>query len=164
MTSIRDQVYALAAADTGAGGIIPLLATYTGIASGSVGASNLLGGSSSPPPPAAIAPYLYLRFDLEVPRGDWQANGIDRIEGGFAWVGEDQERAGYVRLNTLLLRLRTLYPRTRNTALWIDSATSEEVFALRCLGLGPETFDDARGLLQREMVWQYWKTYRTQAA
>lgn len=164
MTSIRDHIYAVAAADTGVGGVIPLLAQYTGLASGSVAATNLLGSSTSPPPPAAVSPYLYLRLDLEVRRDDWAAYGVDRYEGGFAWVGLDLERAGYVRLSALLQRLRGLYPRTRNTALWIDTATSEEVFALRCLGQGPETFDDARGLLQQEMVWQYWKTYRSAAA
>jgi hypothetical protein len=164
MTSLRAHAYAVAAADTGVGGVVALLATYTGLSQANVLARNLLGGEASPAPPAAVRPYLYLRWDVEVPYLPLAAYSDDRWEGEFAWVALDEEAAGYGRMTQLLLRLRSLYPRTRNTTLWRDTATSEDVFSLRFQGLGPEVVDQARGLLSREARWGYRKTYRTEAA
>lgn len=164
MTTLREHIWTVASADTGAGGVVPLLASYTAQTNAAAITNNLLGGVASPNPPAAVRPYLYLRLDAEFPRAEPAAYGDDRWEGEFAWVGADEEWAGYARLTTLLLRLRSRYPRTRNTTLWQDTATSEDVYHLRFLGLGAERIDEARGLLTREARWVYWKTYRTEAA
>jgi hypothetical protein len=54
MTSIRHQVYSVATADTGTGGLVPMLPG---------GTAAILGADGSPPPANPSFPYLYLMFD-----------------------------------------------------------------------------------------------------
>ena len=149
MTSLRDAVYAVAAADTGSGGVVPSLPS---------GLAGLLGGPTSAPPPAPTTPYLYLQFDAEVP---WAPLG-PAYEGLFRWRGYDVERAGYVRLRALLLRLRTRYGpyEQMGGSYFLDTATGEDVYWLRFLGLSNETVDETRGLLQLWGDFAYRKVYR----
>jgi hypothetical protein len=152
VTSLRDGVYGVAAADTGAGGVVTLLPD---------GLGGLLGGPTSEPPPAPSTPYLYLAFRSEFP---WAPTN-DMHVGSWLWWAYDVEAAGYVRINRLLQRLRQLYGpyRVMGGSYFVDTATGEDVYWVDPPLYSPETEDQARTLLTRYAEWPYRKTHRAAA-
>lgn len=152
MTSLRDQVYGVAAADTGAGGVVALLPD---------GLAALFGSEAQPKPtdvPGGL--HLYLQFDAEFP---WQPVGAP-VQGIWRWRAYDWPHAGYTRINALLARLASLYgPQEQVTPLFTDAATGESLYWVRFGGMLGETADEGRKLLQRWAEWAYRKTYRRAA-
>jgi len=139
MTSIRDQVYATAAADS------TLLALLGG------GAASLLGSDSTALPPASAVPWLYLEFDTEV-----ESLAINVVDGLFRWRGYDAPHAGYTRLRSALGRLLRLYPADPEGVL--RDTTTGEVLVWSGSGLlGPETVDVSLGLNQQWITFPYRK-------
>lgn len=150
MTSVRQQIWAVAAQDPA------VVAALGG------GLASLLGADGAARPRSPAVPYLELELLDDVPAFSGQ-EGV--WESGFRWRGYDDPRAGYSRLRPLLLRLATLYPEETPTGecareIFADPATGEVVWWQRVAGLGPETTDPARGLLQQWLLVQQRKTYR----
>ena len=139
MTSLRDQVYATAAADST---LLALLGD---------GANSLLGSDSTAFPPASRAPWLYLEFDTEV--GSLAVNVVD---GLFRWRGYDVPQGGYTRLRSALGRLLRLYPADPEGVLR-DTATGEVIVWQGAGLLGPETIDTTLGLNQQWVTFPYRK-------
>lgn len=160
MTSIREQLYQVAAADTGIGGVVGQLADA---------AAGLRGGEGSAPPPAPNPPWAYLGMLADVPRWPLFSPGgplqpSSTLTSGFQWWLYDSERAGYTRLRALAQRLRLLYGADRmNTTLWTDPATGEDVYGLQWAGLSQETADPASGQLLLLANWQLLLAYRQTA-
>ena len=148
MTSIRAQVYAVAAADATLLALLP------------DGLAGLLGGPASVPPPAVNLPALYLHFTVETP----YPQPVGAYVGEFEWIGEDYERAGYTRLHTILARLAELYPEARNRTVYTDADTDEDVYWLEFAGMGAEVALEQRGVLQKSARWGYRKAFRRAAA
>lgn len=144
MTSLREQVYAVAAADAAVLALLP------------DGLLGLLGGPASAPPPAPSTPYLYLQFDAEVPRGERTFDGV------FRWRAYDGvEVAGYERINRLLGAVVAAYPDPEGMgSFYYDPATGQDVYLTRFAGLGPEVEDQGRTLLTRWAEWAYRVTWR----
>ena len=157
MTSIREQIYQVAAADTGIGGVVGMLEDA---------AAGLRGGESSPPPPAGNAPWAYLRLDAQVPWQPWPERLAPQgtLGGLFQWWLYDDERAGYARLRVIGSRLRLLYgPPRFNETVWLDPATGEDVYALQWAGYSAETADPESGQLLLVANWQYRMAYRRES-
>jgi hypothetical protein len=147
MASVRQQIWQVAADDA---------AFLAGVPDG---VNGVLGGESSPPPPAAQCPYYYLELLADVP----SFGGHPAVrEGGFRWRGYDVPHAGYTRLRAGLLRLLQLYPEETDAGqardIYRDPATGEVVYWQRAVGLGPETVDQEKNLLQQWCEVQVRKT------
>ena len=144
MTTLRGAVYAVAAADTGAGGFVPMLTD---------GASGLLGSDTSANPPATNALWAYLGFETEV-----ESLAPNAQDGAFRYWLYDYPHLEYTRIDAALGRLLRLYPE-RTGALYRDSTTGELIWWQGAGIVGPPTHAPEYDQVMRYVTFPYRKTH-----
>lgn len=140
MTSLRDGIYAVAAADTA------LLALLT------EGAGGLRGSTTSAPPPATG---LWAILDFEVEAASLSPNTVD---GAFRWWLYDDEQRGYGRIDQVAGRLLGLYL-ARTGHLYLDTGTGEDIWWQGAGLLGPPLQAEEYGQRLRWVTFPYRKTH-----
>jgi hypothetical protein len=142
VTTLRGAVYAVAAADTGAGGFVPMLAD---------GASGLLGSDTSASPPAANALWAYLGFETEA-----ESFAPNAVDGAFRYWLYDYAHMEYTRIDAAAGRLLRLYP-DQTGALFRDTTTREVIWWQGPGIVGPPTHAPEYNQLLRTVTFPFRK-------
>ena len=145
MTSLADAIHAVAAADTGAGGFVTLMAS---------GAAGVLGTDAGAQPPAALAPWAILVLET-----DAESAAPNAVDTEFAWWIYDYEHMGYGRINTAAGRLLRLYPE-QTGGLYADTVTGELIWWQGMGAVGGEQAAPEYRQLARVVRWPCRKTHR----
>lgn len=132
MTSIRHQIWQVAANDTAWVNTLPQKE------------KSLLGRDDGKPDiDDPEPPYYYLQMHEDTLSFDGDPN---HRESGFRWIGYDTPKQGYSRIRAGLSHLLRLYPEEDASGevcrdIYVDTDSGEVVYWQTPVGIGPELTD-----------------------